>query len=279
MVLTGCRVNIIDIAPKNRVSERRSEQFSLHPVSESEIFLPISDSNNILVQTMTDDDRSKLAPFVTRLELGHRHLLVAANSPIDTMYFLEDGIASVVARSDNGEQTEVGIFGREGFSAAPILLGNAKTPLETFMQVDGGTALTIGAAQLRDAVNTSSTLRDLLLRYINTFMIQTACSVVSNAQHSIETRLARWLLMCHDRTDGDDIFLTHEFLAMMVAAQRSGVTLTLHVLEGYGAIKSSRGKVTVTNRLLLEKTAGDSYGPPETCYRETIAPFGKGLRK
>lgn len=228
---------------------------------------------------MSDDDRSKLTPFVSRLELGHRHLLVAANSPIDAIYFLEDGIASVVARNHNGEQTEVGIFGREGFSAAPILLGNAQTPHETFMQVDGGTALKIDAAQLREAANASSTLRDLLLRYINTFMIQTASSVVSNAHHSIEKRLARWLLMCHDRTDGDDIFLTHESMAMMIAAQRSSVTLTLHVLEGYGAIKSSRGKVTVTNRSLLEKTAGDSYGPPETCYRQTIAPFGKSVQK
>ena len=84
--------------------------------------------------------------------------------------------------------------------------------------------------------------------------------------------------MCHDRTDGDDIYLTHEFIGMMIAAQRSGVTLTLHVLEGYGAIKSSRGKVTVMNRSLLAETAGDSYGAPEACYRETIAPFGKGLR-
>ena len=227
---------------------------------------------------MTDDDRSKLAPFVTRLELGRRHLLVAANSPIDTIYFLEDGIASVVARNNNGEQTEVGIFGREGFSAPPILLGNTQTPHETFMRVDGGTALKISAAQLRKAAYASRTLRDHLLRYINTFLIQTASSVVSNAHHSIETRLARWLLMCHDRTDGDDIYLTHEFIGMMIAAQRSGVTLTLHVLEGYGAIKSSRGKVTVMNRSLLAETAGDSYGAPEACYRETIAPFGKGLR-
>ena len=227
---------------------------------------------------MSDDDWSKLAPFVSRSDLGHRQLLVAANSPIETIYFLEGGIASVVARNDSGEQTEVGIFGREGFSAAPVLLGNAQTPHDTFMQVDGGTALTIDAAHLREAVNASRTLRDLLLRYINTFMIQTASSVVSNAHHSIETRLARWLLMCHDRTDGDDIYLTHEFMAMMIAAQRSGVTLTLHVLEGYGAIKSSRGKVTVKDRSLLEKAAGDSYGPPEACYRETIAPFGKSIQ-
>ncbi len=241
--------------------------------------MPIPESTNILIQTMSDDDRSRLAPFVSRVELEQRHLLVAADSPIHTIYFPEGGIASIVARNRNGEQTEVGILGREGFSAAPILLGNTQTPHETFMQVDGSTALKIGAPQLRLAADASKTLRDLLLRYINTFMIQTASSVVSNAHHSIETRLARWLLMCHDRADGDDILLTHEFMAMMIAAQRSGVTLALHVLEGYGAIKSSRGKVTITNRGMLEETAGDSYGAPEAAYRETIAPFGKSVRK
>ena len=201
--------------------------------------------------------------------------LVHANSRIATIYFPESGVASIVSTNKSGEQTEVGIFGREGFSAASLLLGSEQTSHQTFMQIDGATAIAIGAAQLRTAANESATLRDLLLRYINTFMIQTAASVVSNAHNSIETRLARWLLMCHDRTDGDEIHLTHEFMAMMIAAQRSGVTLTLHILEGYGAIKSSRGKVTITDRERLEETAGESYGEPEQVYRQTIAPFGK----
>jgi len=216
-----------------------------------------------------------LWPDLKRVELERRMELVAANSPITTIYFPEGGVASIVATNKNGERTEVGIFGREGFSAASLLLGSDETPHETFMQIDGSTALSIGATELRTAANKSVTLRDLLLRYINSFMIQTASSVVSNAHNSIEIRLARWLLMCHDRTDGDDIHLTHEFMAMMIAAQRSGVTLTLHILEGYGAIKSSRGKVTVTDRVRLEETAGESYGEPERVYRQTIAPFGK----
>jgi len=233
-------------------------------------------SANILISNMIEEDRALVMPHMARVDIERRQILVSAKTPIETVYFLEGGIASIVVTSKNGEHTEVGIFGREGFSAAAILLGNDQSPHETFMQVDGSTALTIAANRLRDAVDQSTTLRALLLRYINTFMIQTAASVVCNAHDSIETRLARWLLMCHDRADGDDIFLTHEFMAMMIAAQRSGVTLTLHVLEGYGAIQSSRGKVRITNRAKLEETAGESYGAPETAYTETIAPFGKG---
>ena len=228
---------------------------------------------------MSDDDRSRLAPFITRVKLAEHHQLVPANSRIDTIYFPEGGIASIVASNRNGGLTEVGIFGREGFSAAPILLDNAQSPHETFMQVNGSTALKIDARRLRIATDESKPLRDLLLRFINAFLIQTASSVVSNARHTFETRLARWLLMCHDRIEGDDLHLTHEFMAMMIAAQRSGVTLTLHVLEGYGAIKSSRKQVTIISRRKLEETAGESYGAPENCYRETIAPFGKSPLK
>ena len=115
--------------------------------------------------------------------------LVHANSRIATIYFPESGVASIVSTNKSGEQTEVGIFGREGFSAASLLLGSEQTSHQTFMQIDGATAIAIGAARLRTAANESATLRDLLLRYINTFMIQTAASVVSNAHNSIETRL------------------------------------------------------------------------------------------
>lgn len=274
MVLASWRVNIIDIAPRTGYRSGEANIFHFTQVKWKRI-LPLSNSSNLLIQTMSDENRTLLLPDIKRVELERRMILVEANAPVTTIYFPEGGIASIVATSQNGEQTEVGIFGREGFSAGSLLLGSEQMPHQTFMQIDAPTALSIGARQLRRATQKSRTLLDLLLRYINTFMLQTACSVVSNAHNSIETRLARWLLMCHDRTDGDDIHLTHEFMAMMIAAQRSGVTLTLHILEGYGAIKASRGKVTITDRLRLEKTAGDSYGEPEKMYRQTIAPFGK----
>jgi hypothetical protein len=106
-------------------------------------------------------------------------------------------------------------------------------------------------------------------------MVQSAACAVGNAHHQIEARLARWLLMCHDRVEGDEIHLTHEFMAMMIASQRSGVTITLHVLEGIGAIRSKRGRVIVRDRAKLEDLAGDAYGEPEGEYRRLIAPFGR----
>jgi len=91
----------------------------------------------------------------------------------------------------------------------------------------------------------------------------------------VEARLARWLLMCHDRIDGDEIALTHEFMGMMISADRSGVTVTLHILEGAGMIRSKRGRVIIRDRDKLEELAGDSYGVPEAEYRHLIGPIGR----
>jgi CRP-like cAMP-binding protein len=126
-----------------------------------------------------------------------------------------------------------------------------------------------------DAVIGSATLRTTLLRYVQKYMTQTADGAISNAHQRIEAPLAGWLLMYHDRSDGDKIMLTHEFMAMMIAADRSSVTLSLHVLEGAGMIRSKRGRVLILDREKLEELADDGYGRPGAEYRKLIAPFGK----
>jgi CRP-like cAMP-binding protein len=204
-----------------------------------------------------------------------RQVLVPANKPIEHVWFPEGGVTSVVTDTADNGQVEVGIFGRDGFAGTPLLLGANTSPHEVFIQVNGHTGLRIEAAHFLAAVDASVTLRTTLLRFVQTFIIQTAHSAVSNAHQRIEARLARWLLMCHDRSDGDEIALTHEFMGMMIAAERSGVTISLHVLEGAGMIRSKRGRVLILDRAKLEELAGDGYGRPEAEYRKLIAPFGK----
>ena len=232
-------------------------------------------SSNLLLGAMSADDLSLLQPGLTRVPLAERQTLVTAGSPIEHLFFPEDGIASVVSDLPEQGPTEVGIFGRDGFSGTTVLLGADSSPHETFMQVGGGTAMRIETDRLRAAVARSPTLQALLLRYVQSFLVQTAHSAVSNAHHRMEARLARWLLMCHDRLDGDEIPITHEFMAMMIAAQRSGVTITLHFLEGAGMIRSKRGRVVVQDREKLEEIAGDAYGRPEAEYRRLIGPIGR----
>ena len=234
-------------------------------------------NTNILLDALSRDDLELLKPHLTREKMHREQVLVSPDQPIEQIWFPEGGVASIVANMADNGPTEVGIFGREGFAGTPLLLGSDTSPHVIFIQVDGHTGLRIGASDFLAAVDQSPSLRATLLRYVQTIIIQTAHSAVSNAHQRIEARLARWLLMCHDRNDSDDIALTHEFMAMMIAAERSGVTVSLHVLEGAGMIRSKRGRVIILDRQKLEELAGEGYGKPEAEYRRLIAPFGKDV--
>jgi CRP-like cAMP-binding protein len=123
--------------------------------------------------------------------------------------------------------------------------------------------------QERQAINT------LLLRYVHCFMTQLGRTIMSNLTDAVEKRLARWLLMNHDRLEGDRINLTHNQLAVMLGVRRATVTDALHVLEGAGLIRSTRGLIDVLDRGQLRAFAGESYGAAETEYARFIAPFSK----
>lgn len=232
-------------------------------------------TTNTLLRALSNDDLALLKPHLTRVPLAREQVLVTRNQPIEHVYFPQGGVASIVSDMASGGRTEVGIFGRDGVSATCLLLGTERSPHETFIQVEGGDALRIDTDRYLAAVGQSETLRTVLLRYVQTMFVQAAQSTATNAHHRVEARLARWLLMCHDRVDSDEIPLTHEFMGMMIAAERSGVTVTLHILEGAGMIQSRRGRVIIRSRDKLEELAGDSYGVPEAEYRQLIGPIGR----
>jgi CRP-like cAMP-binding protein len=236
-------------------------------------------TKNILLNTMSVADLELLTPHFTRINMLRDDILVHANVPIEHVHFLDQGVASIVAAIGTDRPTEVGIFGWEGVSATCLLLGSESSPHQTFIQVGSGTALRIDTEPYLKAVSTSSTLRATLLRFVQTMLVQSAYSTATNAHHRIEARLARWLLMCHDRVDGEELLITHEFLGMMIAAERSGVTISLHILEGAGMIKARRGRIIILDREKLAELAGDIYGIPEDQYRRLIAPFGRGTSK
>jgi CRP-like cAMP-binding protein len=117
----------------------------------------------------------------------------------------------------------------------------------------------------------SKSLRMLLLRYVQVFMVQTAHTAISNARSRLDARLTRWLLMAHDRICDESLPLTHEFLSLMLGVRRAGVTEALHSLESQKLIYTGTRKVTVRNRKGLERVAGTSYGMPEAEFRRLIS--------
>ena len=232
-------------------------------------------TRNLLLGACSAADFALLQPDLTRVDLAMKQPLYSPGEVIEQVYFLEGGLASIVAQQEDGVEIEVGILGLEGLSGASILLGVDRSSHRCFMQLASATALSVPAEALARACDESRSLRKLLLAYVQCTIVQAAQTAASNGNHELPERLARWLLMCHDRVEGDEIAITHEFLGMMLAVRRSRAIMGLHTLEGASAIKSRRGLVTITNRERLLEIANGSYGNAEAEYRRLVAPFGK----
>ena len=198
-----------------------------------------------------------------------RQDLERPNRPIDDVYFPHIGFASVVAIQSKTVQVEVGLIGCEGMSGTCVVLGNDRSPHSTYIQAEGeGQRITV--TDLREAMQASGSLRTLLLRYVQVFMVQTAHTAIANARATIDVRLARWLLMAQDRVRDNKLPMTHEFLALMLGVRRAGVTEALQSLVREKLITTERGVVVILNRKGLERTAGDAYGTPEAEFRRLI---------
>ncbi|CAN7704649.1 Crp/Fnr family transcriptional regulator [Mesorhizobium amorphae] len=219
---------------------------------------------NRLLASMSPDDFALVQPHLETVTFGLREHLFRAEQTITHVTFPERGIASIVADTAEG-RFEVGMVGSEGLVGVPIVLGVDRTP-HTCMVQAAGEAFRIGAGGLQTAMDRSPTLRALLLRFVHTFSVQVSQTAYANAGYSIEERLARWLLMTHDRLEQDDLPITHEFMSIMLGSRRPGVTLAVQMLEGVGAIRATRGHVTVKDRDKLEQIAGQSYGFAEKEY-------------
>jgi CRP-like cAMP-binding protein len=225
--------------------------------------------SNKLLASLSTNDFDLLEPYLESVTLGIRKHLEKPNQRINAAYFPESGFASVVAVQSNGKQVEIGLIGREGMTGLPIVLGNHRSPHATYIQA-AGTGKCIPATELRKATQTSQSLRDALLKYVQAFGVQTTHTAISNAQARMDVRLARWILMAHDRIGSDTLPLTHEFLSLMLSVRRPGVTDTLNALRTKGLISYQRGQITVRDRKGLERSAGEAYGIPEAEYRRLI---------
>ncbi len=227
---------------------------------------------NRLLAGLTPADFALLARFLEPVELERDYVLVIPNRPIDEVYFIESGMVSVVAEKADGRSIEVGVYGREGWGATTVLLGSDQTPHHHYMQI-AGAGFKLRTDDFLRIADQSATLRNLMLRFVHVFMTQTAQSALVNGSSIIEERLARWVLMCHDRLDALEFPITHDFLSMMLGVRRSSVTDAIHLLEGDLLIKATRGNIEIIDRARLERAAGASYGVPEAEYRRLIGPF------
>ena len=223
---------------------------------------PSFQTTNRILSRLSESDFGLVEPQLSAVDLPMRKQLEISRRPIEHVYFPDSGIISVVASSDNNRSIEVGLIGREGMTGLAIVMGTDRSTHQTFVQ-SAGRGWRIKSDGLRDAIAKSATLHKRFLQYGHAFLLQTGYTAMANGRSKIEDRLARWLLMAHDRVDGDTLSLTHEFISVMLGVRRPGVTHALNLLERTGLIQAGRGTITIIDREGLEESSNGAYGAPE----------------
>ena len=207
---------------------------------------------------MLPEDSQRFFADLQPISLPLRHVIQAATEPLEHVYFIESGVASVLTTMVNGTSIEVGMIGTEGLVGVSALFGAEISSQNVIMQVPG-TALRMNAARCREAFNQRADVREVILRFADNIFNVSAQTAACNRLHSIEQRCARWLLMAYARHPSDIFPMTHEFLASMLGVRRAGVSETAGELQRSGLIRYHHGKVTIVDREGLEAAACECY--------------------
>ncbi|MHB8284579.1 MAG: Crp/Fnr family transcriptional regulator [Caulobacteraceae bacterium] len=232
--------------------------------------------NNRLLTLMSTEAFGRISDQLTFVQLPQGMVIAEPDHAIPYVYFPERGMVSIVAVSRDGQEVEGGVFGRDGVGSTAAVLGVESTPNRLNVQIEGD-GWRMDRTALASAAQQDADLRGILLLYVQTLIVQTTYTALANAVHQVDVRLARWLLMSDDRSDGADLMLTHHFLSVMLAVRRPSVTNALHTLEGRGFIRADRGCIRIRDRPALEHFAGDAYGQAESTYEKLIGPLRRRI--
>ncbi len=213
---------------------------------------------NRLLGALPPESLARLLPKLTSIPMVLRQPLYDTDTPIESVYFPEVGMFSLVANLDHGIQAEVGIVGAEGMLGMSLLSGLDSSFIESMVQMPG-TALRMSVRDFRHEFDNHAAFRHLLMRYNEALTVQVMQTAACNASHDLEQRLSRWLLMAHDRCDGASMHLTQDFMAMMLGVHRPSITVTAGILQRAGLIRYSGGTITVLDRGSLEAASCECY--------------------
>lgn len=220
------------------------------------------DGNGVTSKILLSLPHNELEQLLAKLEFVRLKLHQILYNPGDTMksgYFVNSGLLSVLAVQPEGKSVEVGLIGNEGFAGTPLLVGYRTSPTRIVTQGDGS-AYRCDAEALREIVRQSPELEKQLHRFSHRLAMQTTQIAACNRLHDVEERLARWILMTHDRIESNHLPLTQDFLSQMLGTRRASVTVAAGILQKAGLISYTRGNVTILDRRNLESAACDCYG-------------------
>ena len=213
---------------------------------------------NALLNALPQTDVERLLARMERVPLAPGNILHLPGAPIEAAHFIESGVVAILVVLENGDYAEVGVVGREGMIGLPLIFGARRSPNEA-MVVAAGTALEIGYADLKIELDRSPFLSKLMSRYLRAFYAQVSQTAACNGLHSLQQRLARWMLLAHDRSDGDDLDLTHEALSMMLCVHRPAISIAAGNLQKLGILEYRRGRIRILDRRALESMSCECY--------------------
>jgi CRP-like cAMP-binding protein len=214
---------------------------------------------NKILAALPVQEYERLSQHLTTVSLTLGETLYKTEERITEVYFVNAAVVSLVANMNNGASVEIGLVGNDGMVGLSVVLGDDVSPSQAIVQIADG-AMRISVAALRTELKQGGALQSLLLRNALAMIKQVSQTAACNGTHNAGERLARWLLMCHDRVPGNELKLTQEFIAQMLGIRRSGVSEAAIVLQSRELISYSRGQITITNRRGLEKFACECYG-------------------
>ncbi|HYW58885.1 MAG TPA: Crp/Fnr family transcriptional regulator [Xanthobacteraceae bacterium] len=213
---------------------------------------------NRLLAKLPRHELEAISPDLEPVQLVLRQVLHSPFEPIEHVFFVTRGVASLVNEPETGDIVEFATVGPEGMVGFPVFLGTKSVPSRAIMQVPGA-AMRMKASDFERALGRTPTLHNLLLRYTMALLNQVAQTTACNRLHEVQERCARWLLQTHDRVDGDSFPLTHEFLSQMLGVHRPTVSVAASILQKAGLIDYTRGQVTIVDRKGLEAASCSCY--------------------
>ncbi|MEH2243819.1 Crp/Fnr family transcriptional regulator [Nostoc sp.] len=214
--------------------------------------------SNKLLAALPASDYQRLVPHLKLIALEIPQVLYEAGEPITHVYFPEKGMVSIVTTMEDGSTAEVGIVSSEGMVGIPVILGNRITTTTSFVQIPG-IAMQMNADILKAEFKRGEALQTILLCYVQAVYSELVQTAACNRLHTLDERLARWLLTVSDRMESEDFPLTQEFIAQMLGVRRSGVTVAASTLSRAGMINYHRGNINILNREDLEATSCECY--------------------
>lgn len=232
----------------------------------------LSPAQNRLIASLPAEVYERVLPNLWPVTLSQGENIYASGSRLEHVYFPTGAVVSLLYTTEDGATAEVGITGNDGMLGIALVLGGDSAPNRAIVQIAGG-ALKLGAGVLQEEFARGGAFQKLLLRYTQSFLTQVSQTAVCNRLHSVEKRLCRWLLLCHDRVHSDRLTITQEFISNMLGTRRESVTVAAARLQDAGLIHYSRGNITILDRPGLESIGCE-------CYRTIKGEFDRlvGLR-